>query len=475
MKTSVLLLAAIQICSLACTRPPRDNVMVIVVDTLRADHLSLAGYARPTSPRLEAYARRGLYFERFYSHASWTRPSVATLLTSLHSRSHGIVDTGRGLARDLDTLPEILGDEGYTTHAFVASPQIHSQLGFDQGFDEFLELFRAESNPADVRPEDSIASIPDAEVLARVLAELPRMERAPYFAYIHLLDPHGPYEPTGEDRALFADPAYAGDFRGSIEDFARIEKLAANPADLAQFTALYDAEILGTDRALGDFLDALDRAGRLARTHVLVTADHGEEFLEHGGTGHGRKLFEESIHIPLLWLGPGIPQGRRIAEPAGLIDILPSLLDVLGLSSSGLDLQGESLRPLWVGEPPPPPRAVFLEEFTGTKESVYGREIPFVGRGVVTAKQKLLTGPVRLDQSRVGELTLFDLALDPAERSPRSLTLDAAAWSESDAALVARFVRLDRATRGRIPNLGEPAGALPEEDLQRLRSLGYLE
>ena len=466
---------------MACARTPggasdaQASVILIVVDTLRADHLSLGGYARPTSPRLEEYARRGVYFERFYSHASWTRPSIATLLTSLHSRSHGVVDTGRGLARDLTTMPEILKDAGYGTYAFVASPQIHPELGFAQGFDEFFPLFRAAPGGVDVLPQDLAASVPDAEVLAKVLAELSRMEETPYFAYVHLLDPHGPYEPAAADREAFTDPDYSGRISGRIEDFAKVSRLAAKPAELAQFIGLYDGEVRGTDRALGEFFDALDRAGRLANTHVLVTADHGEEFLEHGGTGHGRKLFEESIHIPLLWLGPELPRGRRVLEVGGLVDILPTLLDVLGIPSSGLDLDGESLRSLWTTDSPPGTRAVLLEEFTGTSERVYGRDMPFVGRGLIQGRQKLLTGPVRLDQRRVAELTFYDLEEDPGEHSPRALGLHAATWSESEAALVARYVRADRAALGRMPNLGPPIDALPEEDLQRLRSLGYLD
>lgn len=470
-------LAAVLLGALGCARAPHAgaSVILIVVDTLRADHLSLAGYGRPTSPRLAEYAKRGTYFESFRSHSSWTRPSIATLLTSLMPRSHGIVTSGDALPEALTTLPEMLEREGYETLAFVANPQIHPKLGFAQGFYRFFDLYRTQSGGAEIVPDDLIASANDEQVLAQALKVLLEPRRAPYFAYIHLLDPHGPYTPDATDAAEFTDPAYTGDIRGSIKDFTQHDRLAASPADLAHFRNLYDAEVRGTDRDLGAFLDALDRAGRLTGTHVLVTADHGEEFLEHGGTGHGRKLFEESIHIPLLWLGPGVPEGRIVEEVGGLVDITPTLLDVLELAPRGIGLQGKSLRPLWTGEATGTPRATFLEEFSGTSEEVGGRSIPFVTRGLVLKGRKLLVEPLRLDRRRIEQAALYDLETDPGETAPRALGLDAATWSAGDAEILARYVRRDRAAHSLAPSLAVTAESLPEEDMKHLRSLGYLD
>ncbi len=461
-----------------CAREARDNVILIVVDTLRADHLSLAGYERPTSPRLEEYAQRGTYFDRFHSHSSWTRTSVATLLTSLMPRAHGLISSADVLPRSLTTLPEVLQEAGYQTLAFVANPQVHPQFGFEQGFDRFFELYRPDMDTDAIGPADALASATDDRVLDKALAVLLEERDAPYFAYIHLLDPHSPYTPAPADAALFVDAGYTGIIRGSSRDFGRIPRLRKNPRDLAQFVALYDAEIRGTDRDLGEFLDRLDRAGGLRKTHLIVTADHGEEFLEHGGTGHGRRLHQEQVHIPLLWLGPGIPQGRTVHELGGLIDIVPTLLDVLGLTPRGMSLQGESLRPLWARNAPPASRAVLLEEFSGELEKFQGRNLPFVGRGMIADGRKLLAAPLRVDRSRMEKLVVFDLASDPGEQRPRPLSLDSSTWSADDAALLARYVRLDRAAArlatGRAES-AELASVLPEEDLLRLRSLGYLE
>lgn len=459
----------------ACSTMRGANVILIVVDTLRADHLSLGGYARETSPRLEEFARRGTYFDNFHSHSSWTRASVATLLTSLMPRAHGIHTSGDALPRSLTTLPELLRDAGYETFAFVANPQIHPQLGFDQGFEQFDALYSGMKSTGEIDPGTLLASASDAQVLAKALPILLAERRKAYFAYIHLLDPHGPYTPDPSDAALFCDPSYAGDFVGSIGDFTRIAELQQSPADRAHFVDLYDAEIRGTDRDLGQFFDRLDQAGALRNTHILVTADHGEEFLEHGGTGHGRKLHEEQIHIPLLWLGPGVPAGRRVHSLGGLIDIVPTLIDLLDLTPREMRLQGESLRPLWTAEAPANGRAVALEEFSGATETVGGRLLPFIGRGLLADRHKLLADPIRLDQQRIGELAVFDLETDPGELRPRRLGSDAAGWSAADAALVARFLRSDRASARLASGESSPAGPLPPEDLERLRSLGYLD
>ncbi|MDQ1349581.1 MAG: hypothetical protein QG573_2962 [Acidobacteriota bacterium] len=466
---------ALLLSAAGCRRAPRDNVILIVVDTVRADHLSLAGYGRPTTPRLAEYAQRGTYFERFHSHSSWTRTSVATLLTSLMPRAHGLISSADVLPRALTTLPEVLQEAGYQTFAFVANPQVHPQFGFEQGFDRFHELFRPETDENGIATEDPLASATDDRVLAKALSVLLEERASPYFAYIHLLDPHGPYTPDPADAALFVDPAYNGILRGSLRDFRRIPRLRKNPRELAQFIALYDAEIRGTDRDLGEFLDRLDRAGGLQGTHVIVTADHGEEFLEHGGTGHGRRLYQEQVHIPLLWLGPGVPPGLKVQDLGGLIDIAPTLLDVLGLASRGMSLQGESLRPLWGKKAPQARRAVLLEEFSGGTEKVAGRELPFVWRGMIADNQKVVAGPLRLDRARVENLVVYDLARDPGEQRPRRLGRDSSTWSAADAALLARYVRLDRAVTRLATGTADTAAVLPDEDLQRLRSLGYLD
>ncbi len=454
--------------------PPRPNLILIVVDTLRSDHLSASGYPLETSPHLEQLSSRGTYFERFYSHSAITRPSVATLFTSRFVSGHGITNQGpAGLSRELPFLPEILDRAGYETRAFVTNPQLHPLLGFDRGFDHYEPLFSQDADPVRLKPADLI-KLPASEVFAAARESLQRRHRRPFFYYIHLLDPHGPYQPSGEERAKFTDPAYDGVITGSIADFARHAHFRAHPEDLDHFRALYDAEVSSTDRALGEFVDWLDGAGLLADTHLLFTADHGEEFLEHGATGHSVKLYEESIRVPLLWIGPGVPAGRRVDALAGLVDVLPTLLDVLDLPAPDTPLQGRSLRPTWSAEPARRAwRPALLLE--GPAKGGRRAEEPPVVRGIVTLTHKILARGSAAGRPGWQTLEIFDLRADPGEQNGRTVTPDLGALSPDDKDLV----RLYELEVRRALNHGSPGSVpeieLPEEELERLRSLGYLD
>ncbi len=462
-----------------CSHPPdlRPNVVIVLVDTLRSDHLSVAGYGAETSPFLDKLAEQGVFFERFFSHSAATRPSVATLLTSRFISGHGIATHGRdGLARELDYLPALLNDTGYRTLAFVTNPQVHEKLGFARGFDHFESLFASDLNPARVKPGD-LVKLPAAEVFAVVERDLERHATAPFFAYIHLLDPHGPYRPPPGVAERFVDPTYHGEITGAIADFRKAVHFRSHPADLEHFKALYDAEIAATDQALAGFFDWIEKTGLLETTHLIITADHGEEFLEHGGTGHGRKLYDENIRVPLLWVGPGVPQGRRIDELAGLIDIVPTLADLLDLPlSPDAGFQGRSLRALWEGEPDPPWRQVlFLEGINIGKLNWRRKDQRKVTRGIVTKTHKVLARDCLISRPQCGMLEVVDLAADPGEQQRRRLTGEPSRWSEDDLALVELFRReTDSALRYRGPE-SVPAVDLPAEDRARLEMLGYLQ
>ncbi len=469
---TLLLLAAALAVTVACTRPadPRPNVILILIDTLRSDHLSVAGYPAGTSPFLEELAARGTFFEHFYAHSAVTRPSVATLLTSQFISGHGIANQGTaGLAPDLCILPALFQDAGYRTLAFVTNPQIHPRLGFARGFDRFEPLFSKTLDPTRVAPRD-LVKMPADEVFSVVEGDLARSGRRPFFAFVHLLDPHGPYQPRPADAARFVDPNYRGDISGSVEDFGRIAQLRRNPADLAHFQALYDAEIAATDRALAGFVDWLEQHALLARTHLIITADHGEEFLEHGGTGHSRKIYEETTRVPLLWLGPGVPRGRRIGELAGLIDVLPTLVDLLELPApSGAGFQGRSLRPLWEANPHPPWRHALFLEGIGDRGKV--RRLT---RALVTGTHKVLGRDCPIGERHCRTLEVLDLTADPAEQHHRRLPSDPSRWSAADRALVEMFRQeMTRALRQGPPEV-VPAAELPAADRARLEALGYL-
>lgn len=482
---ALLLLTACSLLLTGCASRPvaaGPNVVLILVDTLRADHLSLDGYERDTSPALAALAEEGVYFERFYAHSAITRPSVATLFTSRFVSGHGIANHGAlGLSRTLPRLPRLLRNAGYRTLAFVTNPQIHPAFGFDDGFDHFEPLYARDIDPARLSPGD-LVKVPASEVFAAVRAALATPTERPFFTYIHLIEPHGPYQPLSPFVERFTDPDYDGPISGTIEDFTKVGRLRSHPEDLDHFSSLYDAEIATVDAAIGSFVAWLRSEGLLADTHLIITADHGEELLEHGGTGHDYDLYEETVRIPLLWLGPGLPQGWRSPALAGLVDVLPTLFDVLDLPLPPETVfQGRSLRPLWTTPEEKKPtvrpswrEALFLEGPWPGQVQRRGRAVPKVARGIVTPQHKMLVRDCVLHEAICGELEILDLSADPGEQD--GLPLEELDPSSAE---ILSLLRRYRQALGQALSLEAPAvipqGQLPAEDVERLESLGYIQ
>jgi arylsulfatase A-like enzyme len=295
----------------------------------------------------------------------------------------------------------------------------------------------------------------------------------PFFAYLHLIDPHGPYSPSPDVAARFVDADYDGQITGSINDFVSLTQNQGEPQDLQRFSDLYDAEIASTDASLGRFLDWLEQEGLLDNSHVLVTSDHGEEFLEHGGTGHGRKVFEEQVRIPLIWRGPGLPAGVGVAEVGGLIDLAPTLLDVLGITRDDYGpMRGRSLRPQWTGQHiASKHQIVFLEEFAGTLSA---SDQPDVIRAMVAGDSKIIASPVPVDKKSCESLVWFDLVADPAEKNGVEISCQAAPSSSVDQRIVEFYSSAAQAFLSDNAAAGSKA-ELSEEHLEMLRSLGYLD
>lgn len=454
--------------------PPPEGVVLVVVDTLRADHLSTGGYERGTSPSLAALAREGTTFRRCYAHSSSTRPSVATILTSRFVSAHGVVTQGAdGLARDVPYLPEILQGHGFRTLAFVTNPQLHPRLGFARGFDSFDAMFQRGVDPTDLNAFDLVSGRADA-VVARVRAAIEALPPGqPFFAYVHLLDPHGPYEPPPGFRERFIDPAYRGPVTGSLFDFKAYDLFRSDPRQLAQFVGLYDGEIAATDAAIGTLVDWLRSSGRLARTLIVITADHGEEFLEHGDLGHGLTLYEEVVRVPLVLAGPGVPRARASDALVGLIDVTPSILALVGLAAPDGALQGRSLRGAWPLLGGDRRTALLLEGPGVGAVARDGRLVPRVTRAVVTGERKIVSTENVRGEPAWNALEVFDLRADPSEQKGRAIRAGAP-LDAADRALVAAYegeVARALATPGPAD---PPSAALPPEDLERLRGLGYV-
>ena len=341
------------------------NLLLISIDSLRPDHLGCYGYARPTSPVIDRLAREGARFETALSTTSWTLPSHAALFTGMFDSAHGLYDNGLRLADAHHTLAEVLSERGYHTAGFFGGPYLHPTFGLDQGFDHYQSCMTTvadDLSAAEVQAESRApvgASHRDVTG-PRTVVELGRWLDAlepgrPFFAFVHLWDVHYDYIAPAGDAALFVDPAYAGPFDG--RDFARTIRTRPQmtPADRAHLVALYDAEIRFTDRIVGQIVERLARDGVLDETVLVVTADHGEEFFEHGGLGHQSTLFDEQVRIPLIVRYPARVAPRAIAQPARLIDLMPTLLELAGVQEPP-PMQGRSLVPLLEGgalEPAP--------------------------------------------------------------------------------------------------------------------------
>jgi arylsulfatase A-like enzyme len=440
----VLGTAWLPLAACAASEAPPRNLLLIVADTLRADHVGHQGYPRDTSPRLDALAESGAVFLRHYSHSSRTEPSVASLLTGLHPRSHGVLnpldsyDAKGTLQASQTTLAELLAERGFTTAGFVTNPNISRRFGFAQGFATY----------------DLIASMRGDELNASALRWLDAADE-PFFLYLHYVEPHSDYDPPVENRYLFADPLYDGPADGSAEQIRQVElgRWSPAPADLAHLVALYDQEIRTFDDRLGEVLDELERRGLADSTLVVVTSDHGEEFLEHGSVFHGYTLYEEQLRVPLVLRDPRRRGGVRVETITRHVDLLPTLLDLLGVETPA-GLQGASLVPLLEGAGAPHSEpAVFAEV------SVHGTRI--------VKLRSLSRGGWKLVESDLPERghQLYRVARDPREQ--RDLSAQRARVLEQMRDELRRFSR-------ELPVAEGASLVLSEEEREQLRSLGYL-
>jgi arylsulfatase A-like enzyme len=455
--------------------PPYENAIIVVVDALRADHLGCYGYDRPTSPSIDALAARGTRFAQAISPAPWTLPAMATLWTGLLPSVHGAMqasDMNAWIARAprfrptsvLDqsrtTLPEVLRAHGIDTAAFVAGSYPSAVFGMAQGFETFVDrgLFGPRMQ---------------VEALWSWLDQKPRPR---FFAYLHVMSVHSPYQPpdadlrdmpAGKQRAAISaalaeehrrwtelafDPGYTGSIDGSWETLKEIRmKGLPPPADLAHLAALYDQGIRYTDHWIGELADGLEARGLAGNTLLVVTADHGEELGDHGGLEHTRTFYEEVMRIPLIVDAPGLPSGQVVTTQVGLVDLFPTVLDVMGVFYDG-PVQGISLRPALEGRPLPE------RDMVGEGSQVAGR------RALRTATHKFIV-------EKDGEEELYDLRRDPAERQNLCVP-DAAPCAPFRERLAAQEAA-SAAFQARA-NLPAPKTAVINDETRRkLEALGY--
>jgi arylsulfatase A-like enzyme len=422
----------------------KKNLIIISIDTLRVDHLGCYGYPRSVSPAVDALASQGVRFQRAAAQSPWTLPSHVSLLTGLYPHRHGVTTSQSKLAGSVPTLAGILAQHGYVTGALTSSEWLTERQGFNSGFRK-LEYF----------PEISGSKLVNTgkPVTDRALRWIRENDAHPFFLFIHYYDVHSDYAPDEPYRSMFVDPRYGGLVDGSTAQLLQVRKGARhlNKEDVKRLVDLYDGEIRQLDDQIRRLLDFLDRRGRSGDTYVVFTADHGEEFMEHGSVLHGRTMFEEVIAVPLIVRGPGVPSGVSVPSLVQLIDVVPTVMTLLGIPP-GVDLDGINLQAYWrSGSQPPDDRFVFAE-------ADWQNAQPDIKRMVRNARYKLVFD--RLSQARL----LYDLKEDPGEH--RDIAANHRELAEAMMRMLRTFMSGGRE--------GERVGPPSEETRKRLESLGYL-
>ena len=330
-------LAAVAVLSLSvCGRdaPKRPNVILIVMDTVRADHLSSYGYHLPTTPNIDRIARQGILYENAITPGSWTLPSHATLFTGLYPRDHGTNGENWHLDSSFTTLAEILAVEGYETIGFSNNPWISAESGLQQGFEAFHDVWQ---DPRRLEYGDDGAGLTN-EMVLRWLAD--RSAVRPFFAFVHYIEPHFGYDPPDEAARQFVahlDPAVVERLRQwrhprEVGYILGVPGMEVSDREFEVLKALYDGEIAYVDRRVGELVDAIDARGLGEETALVVTSDHGEHFGEHGLMDHKMSLYDALIRVPLiLRYPPELRADLRVASQVQTNDLFVTLLKLCGV------------------------------------------------------------------------------------------------------------------------------------------------
>jgi arylsulfatase A-like enzyme len=427
-------------------RPDPVNIIIVMVDTLRADHMSTYGYERKTSPFITRFASQGFVFEHARSQASCTFPSVNSLFTSRNPAIFTRQEVDQlGIPEEYPSIAEILKEHGYRTVAVSASPIVRATPsdfnpigGFDRGFDTFMEdvLWR-----------------PGGQVNRAIFKQLDGIEE-PFFLYAHYMEPHGPYRPPERYTKRFAGEYEGHHFikRGNPVPIGRMifdngPHYDISDRDIQHLVDLYDDEIRYFDGVFRRLIKNLENRDLLDRTLIIISSDHGEEFLEHGSIKHCRGVWDTVTRVPLVFRFPGIEGGKRFGNAVQNLDIVPTILDYLEIGTEGLDFEGTSLLPVLEGREPEKLFA-FADQLEYRSADDGRFHLIFNGENETA--------------------TLFDLRSDPGEQ------LDLFRPDHPEA------IRLSEALNGWLADTGqlmrfdeELAAARAKEE--ELRALGYLE
>lgn len=388
------------------TKTPK-NVVVLLIDTLRADRLKpYTPSSRVKTPMLDEIAEKGTVFEWGLSVENWTKPSVASLLTGLFPQTHGARRMESVLGQKAYLLSEHLKANGFATGSFIANGYVSDRFGFDQGWDHYTNFIRERKNT-------------DAEHVFREAAdwiEAKKGER--FFAYVHTIDPHVPYDPPDEFLKMYDARNYDGQVRNRLtprllEDAKRSNPTVVfNESDKIRLNALYDGEITYHDHHFAKFIERLKAMGVYEDTLIVISSDHGEEFDDHGSWGHGHSVYNELLHVPLIYHFPGqIPEGLRVKDFVSTGSIAATVSDLMGAPPMP-DVEIPSVAAYFIGTKPARP-AIAFSEFMDDRRVATAAGVKLIVRGNLTS-------------------SLFDLRKDPGEKQQLSV---------SDLPIAGRYLR----------------------------------
>jgi len=447
----------------ACSNPVQApagaaNVLLISIDSLRRDHVGSYGYPLPTTPTIDRLAAEGVIFRHAVSTTSWTLAAHAALLTGVHDARHGATVPTATLDESIPTLAEAFRAAGYRTVGLYSGPFLHPHFGLARGFEEYVDCtsygLEDTRNPANPRVHASshkdVTNPRIAESFARVAA---RTDARPFFFFVHMWDVHYDLVPPAPyDRMFSSDPSPPEVDRDFRHDSAFVPGM--DERAYRQVIALYDGEIRSTDDTIGTMLEQLRARGLLEDTIVVVTSDHGEEFLEHGGKGHRNTLFDEVLAVPLVFWSPSRLRPAVVETAASLVDVAPTLAALAKLPS----LEGVDGRTLFdIHGSPVVDARVAISELRASAR-----------RPKLITAQRYPNKVIR--DVKKGTESYYDLADDPRELEPRSPAALAVAQP-----LLAALDRWYSEQAVGTASSRKPSRPLAPAMDKRLRSLGYLE
>ena len=433
---------------------PAKSVIVLLIDTLRADRLRVYNkHSRLKTPVIDVFAAEGTLFEQAQSPENWTKPSVASVLTGLYPMTHGTKKSEAVLPDAALLVSEVFQKSGFVTGTFLANGYVSDKFGFKQGWDHYTNYIRENRNT-------------EAKNVFKEAGDwIEKHKDKRFFAYIQTIDPHVPYDPPAEFLRMYDDQEYGGPV-SPRQTPSLLEKAKRNPPkivfnarDRQRLEALHDGEISYHDKYFGLFIERLKKLGLYDQVFFAITSDHGEEFYEHGSYGHGHSVYQEMLHVPFMFRMPGtVPAGKRIPETVNTLDMAPTILSAAGVAipevMEGVDRMGH-IR----GVPPPGP-AVAFSDFLDDRRVIRAGRYKLVLRGL--------------------NITLFDLKTDPGEKQELDHRRHPIVMRYCRTLLGQFMGASDRGrwlepSEGTASSLETEDALMDEKTVRELRALGYVD